>query len=320
MTELNLHAAAVLAAMSEAGQPPLDALDPITARLAFHEAILAMQGAAPAIGAVQPIIAGLEHGSVPLRLYRPPEPTAPLSPAIVYFHGGGFVLGNLDTYDVLCRRLCAASRCVVVSVDYRLAPEHPFPAGLDDARGALRWLAAQAERLAIDPHCLCLAGDSAGANLATVVARELAEDPSLRIQHQLLLYPVVDLSRESAGYETLGEGYFLTADLMRYFRAHYLRSDAEAMDGRVSPLLAGSFSNMPSATLLLCGFDPLCEEGKAYGRALEEAGVAVETVCLDDQIHGFLLMDGVIPEAGAAIVSLGERVGRLLRENMAASS
>lgn len=279
-----------------------------------------LQDAAPPIGEVESLDAMTDLGVIPVRVYRPSSPTRSLSPAIVYFHGGGFVLGDLDTYDGVCRRLCDSSQCVIVSVNYRLAPEHPFPACLEDALAILGWLSEKAESLAILASCVCVAGDSAGANIATVIAREWTEKPSLTIVHQLLLYPVTDLSRESEGYKKLHDGFFLTAALMRYFKAHYLRDTGEAFSERVSPLLAGQLSHMPPATILLCGFDPLCEEGNAYADALKRAGVDVEIVHVADQIHGFLLMDKVIPEAVTTLTDLGTKTGFLLRSVAAKSS
>lgn len=313
MVELNSRASDVLSAMAESSQSPLHTLEPVAARVAFREGMATLQNDLTIVGEVESLEAMTDLGMVPVRVYRPPEPTEPLCPAIVYFHGGGFVLGDLDMYDGICRRLCDASQCIVVSVDYRLAPEHPFPAGLEDALATLRWLAEKSESLAILASCICVAGDSAGANIATVIAQEWAEEQNLTIVHQLLFYPVTDFSRESEGYEKRRDGFFLTADLMRYFKAHYLADSDEAINERASPLLSTNLSHVPPATILLCGFDPLCDEGYAYAHVLRRADVAVEIMCLDDQIHGFLLMDKVIPEAATILTHLGEKTGRLLR-------
>ena len=315
MTELNKDAAAVLALMAAADQPPLEALEPADARKALNEAIGAMKGEPMAVAKVEDLSADGASGPIPLRSYRPPVPASDELPLIVYFHGGGFVLGNLDDYDNLCRRLCVAARSIVVSVDYRLAPEHPFPAAVDDSVAATRWVTQNRDKVGNPSGPLCLAGDSAGANLATVVAHLLREDPAVTVSHQLLFYPVTDLANESPGYERRGQDYFLTTSLMRYFRGHYLRDQDDPCDERVSPLHAQDLSGMPPCTLLVCGFDPLLEEGLAYAEALRGAGVPVDLHEVEDQIHGFLFMDGAVAQANALLDTLGQRVGAALRES-----
>ena len=312
MATLNANAAEVLALMEGAGQPPLESLAPNDARTAIAQGLGALQGEPLAVGDVTTATASCEQGNIPLRIYRPQAAIAEPTPAIVFFHGGGFVLGDLELYDCICRRLCAASQTAVISVDYRLAPEHPFPAAVEDAESALRWIAGEATRLGIRADALCVAGDSAGANIATVAAQTLKHDATVNIAHQLLLYPVTDLSRESESYARNGEGYFLTVELMRYFRDHYLADPQHAADERASPLLAGSLAGQPDATVVVCGFDPLVDEGVAYAEALRAAGVATELLTIDDQIHGYLLMDGAIPEAAELIDRVGGIVQRAI--------
>lgn len=313
MATLNANAAQVLALMEGAGQPPLESLPPVEARAAIAQGLGALQGEPGAVGQITAETARCAHADIPLRIYRPQSGADAPLPAIVFFHGGGFVLGDLDLYEGICRRLCEAARAAVVAVDYRLAPEHPFPAAVEDAEAAVRWIAAEGERLGLRSDSLCVAGDSAGANLATVAAQALKDDPAVAIAHQLLLYPVTDLSRESESYARNGEGYFLTTDLMRYFRKHYLADPRQASDERASPLLAGSLAGLPRSTVVVCGFDPLIDEGVAYAEALRAAGVETELLTIDDQIHGYLLMDGAIPEAGELI----DRVGGMVRRALA---
>lgn len=309
MATLNANAAQVLALMEQAGQPPLESLPPIEARAAIAQGLGALQAEPIPVGEVADETARCAHADIALRIYRPQSADDVPLPAIVFFHGGGFVLGDLDLYDGICRRLCEAAQAAVVAVDYRLAPEHPFPAAVEDAEAAVRWIAAEAARLGVRSDAICVAGDSAGANLATVAARALKGDRAVAIAHQLLLYPVTDLSRESEGYRRNGEGHFLTSELMRYFRKHYLADPQQGGHERASPLLARSLAGLPDATVVVCGFDPLMDEGVAYAEALRAAGVATDLLTVADQIHGYLLMDGVIPEAGQLI----DRVGGIVR-------
>lgn len=314
MSQLNKEAASVLSLMAAADQPPLETLEPAVARKALADAVVAMQGPAIEVESVKSLAADGVSGPIPLRSYLPTAPASGELPLILYYHGGGFVLGDLDIYDNLCRRLCVAAQSAVVSVDYRLAPENPFPAAVDDAVAAARWVTRNRENVGGFSGRICLAGDSAGANLATVAARLLCDDPSVAVSHQLLFYPVTDLGNESPGYERRGENYFLTTSLMRYFREHYLRDQDDAEDDRASPLRAQDLASTPPCTLLICGFDPLLEEGLAYAEALRSAGVAVDVHEAADQIHGFLVMDGAIAQANTVIDALGQRVGAALRE------
>lgn len=314
MESLNANAAQVLALMEQAGQPPLESLSPVDARAAIAQGLGALQGTPTPVEEVARATARCAHADIPLRIYRNDGGADVPPPAIVFFHGGGFVVGDLDLYDRMCRRLCVAAHASVIAVDYRLAPEHPFPAAVEDAEAVVRWVHAHAENLGVCPNSLSVAGDSAGANLATVAALAVRDDDAIQLVHQLLFYPVTDLSQESEGYERCGEGYFLTTELMRYFKQHYLDSPRTARDERASPLLASDLSNLPSATVVVCGFDPLCDEGLAYADALKAAGVSVDVLNIDDQIHGFLLMDGAIPEAVETI----DTVGHALRSMLAA--
>jgi acetyl esterase len=214
----------------------------------------------------------------------------------VYFHGGGWVLGDLDTHDVVCRQIAEQSGAVVIAVDYRLAPEHCFPAAVEDAWAATTWIANNAERLGIDNTRLAVGGDSCGGGLAAVMAL-MARDAGMALKHQVLVYPVTDIAQESATYSKYAEGYALTRDAMRWFVVQYAPAVGDRHDWRASPLRAASLQHVAPALVITAGLDPLRDEGEAYARRLEEAGVAVDYLCLGGMIHGFLTMGGRIETA-----------------------
>ena len=207
------------------------------------------------------------------------------------------MIGDLETHDVLCRQLTAEAGVSVIAVDYRLAPEHKFPAAADDAWAATRWIAAHAAELGVDADRLAVGGDSAGGNLAAVVALLAREAGGPRIALQILLYPVTDLVSESQSYADLADGYMLTRDSMRWFRAQYLAKEQDAADWRVSPLRAPSLAGLPPALVVTAGYDPLRDEGEAYARRLREAGVSVDAVSFGGMIHGFVPMGRLIDTA-----------------------
>lgn len=313
MTPLDPDARKVLDLMAASGQPTLDQLPPVDARVAASAGLGALQGPPEPVAEVRDLVADGPAGPIPLRLYRPagavPEQALP---ATLFFHGGGFVIGDIALYDVLCRTLCNASHCVVVSVDYRLAPEAMFPAAVDDCAAATRWVAAQAKTLGIDASRLAVAGDSAGGNLAAVVALMALDGKAPALKYQLLIYPVTDARGGRASHEENAEGYFLTADLMGYFLGNYLGDPPPVDDWRVSPLLAPSHGGLPPASILVCGFDPLRDDGVAYADTLRKAGVPVRFTALDDQIHGCFSMDGLIPAARVALQQLGAELREAL--------
>lgn len=244
--------------------------------------------------------------TLPARSYRPPadgsEHDRPL-PLIVYFHGGGFASGGLDTHDNICRRLAASVRTLVVAVDYRLAPEHPFPAPVDDAVAAIGVLHQRAAELGADPARIAVAGDSAGANLATVAARVLrdAGPQAPRIVHQLLFYPVTDAACDTASYRDLAEAPILTSALMQWFWRQYLARPEDGNDERASPLRSKDLGKLPAATVITAGFDPLRDEGEAYGLALAAAGNSVTLRRWPGQFHGFASLLGSMDAADEAL-------------------
>lgn len=277
----------------------------------FLDAMKSAAGVTPKLAAVDELTIPGPSGPIAARLYVPATTTA-ARPTLLYFHGGGFVMGSLDTHDALCRHICANSGVQVLSADYRLAPEHKFPAALDDALAAARWLLNNFTAINADPARLAIGGDSAGANLATTVCRSLSplETPSFR--HQSLIYPMTDLSLSRPSHAMFGEGYRLTADILRWFVASYVRASDQVSDPRISPLLADDLRNLPPALVLTAGFDPLRDEGRAYAEALERAGVACDYVCFDDMIHGFCNMPGRIARAQDALALVGQSVAKAL--------
>lgn len=227
-------------------------------------------------------------GEIPIRIYRPVG-DAP-KPAIVYYHGGGWVIGGLNTHDGACRAFANALDAVVVSVDYRLAPEHPFPAAVDDAFSALVWVHDHASALGADPSRVAVAGDSAGGNLAAVVAQLSRDGGGPPVCFQLLIYPVTDHEFDSGSMNDNAEGYFLTRDAMRWFFSHYLNDPGEGADPRVSPVRASDLSGLAPAFVITAEFDPLRDQGVAYAAAMREAGTPVQARTYDGMFHGFLSM------------------------------
>jgi acetyl esterase len=225
-----------------------------------------------------------------LRVYKPEGAHGELG-GLLFFHGGGFVTGDLEGHDALCRQLAVGAGCAVVSVDYRLAPEHKFPSAVDDAYAATCWVHEHADELGIDRRRLAVAGDSAGGNLAAVVARLAKEQRNPTLQFQLLLYPVTDLrSFDTESYLQNATGMFLTRDAMRWFARHYLSSEQDANDPRASPLCANNLTGMPPALIITASHDPLRDEGAAYAALLASAHNQVKLLCYPGMIHGFVSM------------------------------
>ncbi len=239
------------------------------------------------------------HGPIPLRIYWPRESAAAL-PMLVHFHGSGFVVGGLDSHDPVCRTLCNQAECIVVAVDYRKAPEHKFPAGIDDCWAATEWAAAEAAALNGDAARMAVFGDSTGGNNAAVVAQRASEAGGPGLVLQALVYPPFDMAAKGASYETYAEGYNLTATAMRWFIDQYLGDEADRTDPRASPLLAPDLSGQAPAFVLTVGPDPLRDEQLAYIERLRAAEVAVEHSDHLDLFHGFWFMGARIDAAGRA--------------------
>ena len=234
-------------------------------------------------------------GPIPLRLYRGQGASkSQPQPALVFFHGGGWVIGDLESHDQVCRALANAARCIVVAVHYRLAPEHKFPAAVDDAIAATRWIAASAASLGIDAGRLAVGGDSAGGNLAAVVALDARDRGGPPLKLQLLIYPATDMSLEWPSHERHADQLPLRRATMQWFVEHYLRDAKDKDDWRASPLRATSLQNLPPALVVTAAFDPLGDEGEAYARALADAKVQVVHERFGGQIHGFLNMGRIV--------------------------
>ncbi len=301
---LDVHAAKVLEMIRLSGRPPYETLAPAEARQFSRNARAVLAPEPPEMGAVRDIKIG-EGGAIPARLYRPlgSAPNAAL-PALIYFHGGGWVIGDLDTHDVVCRQIANGSGGAVVSVDYRLAPEHKFPAAVEDAIAATAWIAAHGATLGIDTARLAVGGDSAGGNLAAVVALDARDRNGPKLIQQTLIYPATESTMSHPSHERFAEGLLLTRPTMKWFLGHYLRGAEDLADWRVSPLRATSLADLPPALVLTAGYDPLCDEGEDYAARLAAAGVPVTRVRVEGVIHGFLTMGKLIPAANEAVAMI----------------
>ena len=298
---LDPQAKTLLDLIASRNRPAVHTQDPVTARAQYRERRFFTQPEASQVDTVRELSADGPHGPIPLRLYRPLPASAGALPVLVYFHGGGWVIGDLDTHDVLCRDLAMKSGCTVVSVDYRLAPEFAFPVPVDDCLAATRWVQQHATDLNVDPTRIAVGGDSAGGKLAAVIAIAARNAKDLPISFQLLIYPATDQRFNTKSYQVNGQGYLLTSDSMTYFRGHYIADTKHYLDWRASPLLADDLSGLPPALVLVAGYDPLRDEGVAYAQRLSEAGNKATLVSFERQIHGFITMGRVINEANEAV-------------------
>jgi acetyl esterase len=294
---LNPTVATLLQTMADMNLPPMQDLPPAGMR-EFYSATNAGNTRAP-VALVQDLVAD----GVPVRVYRPSLNEE--LPCLVFFHGGGWVIGDLETHDNVCRYLALQVGCVVVAVDYRLAPEHPFPAALDDCYTATCWAASQASELGIDINRMAVGGDSAGGNLAATVCLKAKALKGPTLVHQLLVYPVTNAAFDTASYVENAEGYSLTKDLMHAFWQHYI-GDQPRENPLISPLQAKDLSGMPPATVITAEFDPLRDEGEAFGERLKSAGVATTITRYDGMIHGFFHMQDAL-EAGREAMQLAAK-------------
>jgi acetyl esterase len=291
--------------------PPIEELTPDEMRANY---------AAMSVAATKADVASVEDrmvpgpaGDIPVRLYIPEGAAAAgPGPVLVYFHGGGWVIGNIETHDAAVRALAARSGITVVSVDYRLAPEHPYPAPLDDCVAAVEWVVASAAELSIDPARVAVGGDSAGGNLAAVVAARLRDTPAAPC-FQLLVYPVTDGTMSHPSIDENADGYFLTKETMAWFWQHYVGSGSRT-DPSASPLHApaSALEGVCPALVITAEFDPLRDEGEAYAAHLSDCGVPVTTTRYDGVIHGFFQMGDMIPEGSQAIDEAAEALKRAL--------
>ena len=273
--------------------PPYHTVSPFIARRIYRDTRAVLAPKAPEL----PEVRLLAFENYAMRVYRPVR--GETLPALVYFHGGGWTIGDLDTHDVLCRSLAVGARCVVVSVDYRLAPEYPFPTAVEDCFAATRYVAEHAAELKV--RGIAVGGDSAGGNLAAIVALMARDAGGPRLAFQLLIYPATDQRCATASHERNAQGYLLTRDSIEYFRRAYLPNERDWTDWRASPLLARSHANLPPALVITAGYDPLLDEGRAYAERLRAAGVEVDYREYADMVHGFVLFGGVLDTAKAAV-------------------
>ena len=273
---------------------------PVDVARAQYEARIALMAPPADIACAREQTIDGPGGPLRIRLYTP-HGSGPF-PLLVFFHGSGFVLCSLDTHDGICRNLSAGAECVVASVDYRLAPEHKFPAGIEDCMHATRWAAAHAAEIGADPSRIAVAGDSAGANMAAVTALRLRDEGGPTLCGQLLLYPVTDYHTPGTpSYEENAEGYGLTRDTMRWFWGHYLTAPSEGAHPHASPLRAPDLSGLPPALVVTAEYDPLRDEGEFYAEKLMAAGVSTVMTRYDGVNHGFMFWAGVVDKAGAAM-------------------
>lgn len=288
---LHHQTAAVLEAMRQLGAPPLHELSAEQGRATY----LAMR----TVSKVQlHEIRDIDAGGVRCRLYRSSTETP--APLLIYYHGGGWVIGDLDSHDDICRKLAREARCSVIAVDYRLAPEHPAPAALDDCIAATRWVFANASALGIDAKRIAIGGDSAGGNLAALVAMHAGEKPVF----QLLVYPATDMRMGQQSHRDNAQGYLLTADSMKWFIGHYIGDDdARRTDPMVSPILSDDsmLGKSPPTLVITAEFDPLRDEGEQYAAKLASVGVPTSTVRFNGQVHAFFGMSEILDDAAAAI-------------------
>lgn len=292
--------------------PPSVPLTPEVAKELSRRARLFTQPDLPQVDRVREYEAGGPRGSIPVRIYRG-NGTADLGtlPIFIYYHGGGWMLGDLDSHDWICRMIANAAKCAVVNVDYRLAPEHVFPAAFDDAVATVHWVMANAGRLRIDPARVSVGGDSAGGNLAAAVTLALRDEGRTKLRAQILIYPALDLSMSGPYYGRFTKDVLLTDDEVRAFTAYYVPDAGQRKDWRASPLWASSLKGLPPSLVLLAGIDPLDAEGEAYAARLEQEGVTTTIKRYPGQMHGFLSNAKLLPKAYNAI----EDVAAMLKAN-----
>jgi acetyl esterase len=281
-------------------------------RAALAELLLGLAGTPPPVGRVEERSLPGPAGPLPLRIYTPAQAAGDVIPGFVYFHGGGFVAGSLDTHDAIARSLANACGARVISVGYRLGPEHPFPAAVEDGCAASRWVAAHTRELGLDPARLVVCGDSAGGTLATVVCQATTAEGAVRWGLQLLLCPILDFQAATPSRSEFASGYFLDQATLEHDLRHYLPPGVDPADPRVSPLRARALPQLPPSCIHTAEFDPLRDEGREYARLLEAAGVRTLYRCHSGMIHLFYGMGALIPYAATAYRLIGADVQAML--------
>jgi acetyl esterase len=304
---LDPDAAAVFAAFQAADRPPYETLTPAEAREFYLQGRVVTNPEPPELKSVQPLSIPSPAGSIPARIYTPIRARTinGLAPCLVFFHGGGWVIGDIDSHDVVCRKLADEGQLIVISVDYRLAPEHKFPAAVDDAIDATKWIADNSKQFGIDASRLTVGGDSAGGNLAAVVAIAARDGNGPAIAGQVLIYPATDFAMTHPSHSEPETSLLLTHSVIKWFRDHYLTGAADAHDWRASPARANTLIGLPPAYVLTAGADPLRDEGDEYAQRLKEAGVPVTYRHFPGQFHGFFTMGKLLQQANVAASEIG---------------
>jgi acetyl esterase len=309
---LDPDAAAVYKAFQDAGRPAYETLTAPEARDYYMQARVVMNPEPPELKSAEALAIPAPHGTIPARIYTPKTLRTKdgLAPCLVFFHGGGWVIGNLETHDVVCRKLAHEGELIVISVDYRLAPEHKFPAAVDDAITATSWIAANAKQLGIDANRLMVGGDSAGGNLAAVVSLHARDNGGPKIAGQVLVYPATEFARTHASHREPETSVLLTHSVIGWFANHYM-GDADRSDWRASPARAKTFAGLPPAYVLTAGADPLRDEGDEYAARLKDAGVPVAYKHFPGQFHGFFTMGKLLKQADVAVTDIAAWLKRL---------
>jgi acetyl esterase len=302
---LDPDAAMIYKAFQDAGRPAYETLPVQEARDSWIQARFVMNPDPPELQSAGPLDIPAPHGSIPARIYTPKalRKKDGLAPCLVFFHGGGWVIGNIETHDVVCRKLAHEGELIVISVDYRLAPEHRFPAAVDDALTATRWISANARKLGIDAARLIVGGDSAGGNLAAVAAIDARDHGGPAIAGQILVYPVTDSARSHPSHREPETSVLLSHSVMDWFWDHYL-GGADGSDWRASPARIQSLANLPPAYVITAGADPLRDEGAEYAARLKQAGIAVTYRHFPGQFHGFFTMGRLLNQANVAVTEI----------------
>ena len=299
---LHPQLAALLEKAAKSPLPPYQEVPPVVARRLYRDTRGPLTPDPPPVESTQLLLVPGKGGPVPVRAYRPKGAGKDeVLPALVYIHGGGWVIGDLDTHDVVCRTLANGARCAVFSVEYRKAPESPFPAAVDDCLFALTFVSENSRSLKVKPEQIAVGGDSAGGNLAAAISLIARDAGGPAISFQLLIYPATDHRLSHPSIDSNGEGYLLTKKVMQYFRGHYLPREEDWLDWRASPLLAKNHAGLPPAFVMTAGFDPLRDEGRAYSEKLKSAGVPSEYREYSDMVHGFITMGRVLDTANTAL-------------------
>ena len=303
---LDPDAAAVYKAFQEAGRPPYETVPPATAREMYLAARAVSHPEPPELESAKPLSIPAPHGAIPARIYAPKKlrKADGLAPCLVFYHGGGWVIGDLDSHDVVCRKLAHEGELIVIAIDYRLAPEHKFPAAVDDAITAVKWIAANAKQLGIDANRLIVGGDSAGGNLAAVVTLAARDGDGPKLAGQVLIYPATESARKHPSHSEPETSILLTHSVTKWFYDCYLNGPDDIDNWQASPARAKTLAGLPPAYVLTVGGDPLRDEGDEYAARLKAAGVPVTYKHFPGQFHGFFTMGKLLQQANVAATDI----------------